>query len=202
MQSYWMLSLGGMAAAIWTLFGVVIVSRMLPSYSHRNNFLSELGAIGKPTEKIHPLINNYPAGIFLTLFGIYLSIDQKSSHALHIVGALILVHGFCHFVTGYFPCEADREIAKSSPSQSHKIHCLGAFVMQLTLVSAGVYLFFFGANISVWLRWYSLLCATVSTVFFVLVFMKNAPIGLYQRISFGSLLLWVATLSWLSYASL
>lgn len=166
--------------------------------------MSELGAQGKPTEKIHPLINNYPIGLLFVLFGGYLLTDMNSSQSLHVVGALIFIHGICHFITGLFPCEADLNAAKSNPSRSHKIHSLAGLVMQLTLLVASIFLFFSNASISTWLRWFSLASATASILFFILMlksFTKNSLMGLYQRLSFGSLVLWVATLSWLSYAN-
>lgn len=201
MQHYWIFSLSGLAAGIWMLVGVFIVARLLPHYSHTNNMLSELGATGQPTEKIHPLINNYPIGLLFILFGAYLLVDNRSPQSLQIVGILICTHGFCHFLTGLFPCDADLRIARSSPSKSHKIHSLAGLLMQLTLLAGSIFLFFSTALTPPWLRWFSLGCAVISILFFALIFTKNAPLGLYQRLSFGSLLVWVATLSWLSYAN-
>lgn len=204
MKIHWILSLSGMAAAIWMLIGVVVVARMLPGYSHANNLLSELGAKGKPTEKIHLFINNYPIGLLFILFGGYLLADEKSTQFPHFVGVLICIHGFCHFLTGFFPCEADLGIAKTSPSKSHKVHSLSGLVMQLTLLVASGFLFFSDAKIPTWLRWFSLVSAVASILFFILMvksFSRNYLMGLYQRLSFGSLVVWVATLSWLSYVS-
>lgn len=201
MQNHWLLSLSGMIAAIWMLAGIIIVSHMLPSYSHTTNTLSELGARGKPTERIHPFINNYPIGILYILFGVYLFVFPKSFLPAHLVGILITLHGFSHILAGAFPCDADLNVARFSPSPSHKIHTLAGLVMQLTLLVATFFLFFSSSSTPSWLRWFSLACAATSVLFFSLIFTKNAPLGLYQRLSFSPLALWVAILSWLSYAN-
>jgi len=58
-------------ASIWIVIGVFTVAKLYPSYSHNKQFCSELGAAGSATEKLSPLINNYPLGILFCAFGWY-----------------------------------------------------------------------------------------------------------------------------------
>lgn len=48
-------ALSGVIATIWITFGVYIAAKFYPNYNHANQFCSELGAAGSPTEKIIPL---------------------------------------------------------------------------------------------------------------------------------------------------
>ena len=54
----------GLIATIWIFIGVYIASQFYAGYDHAKQFCSELGAAGSPTEKLSPLINNYPLGFF------------------------------------------------------------------------------------------------------------------------------------------
>ena len=50
--------------------GVVIAARLYPGYSHLNQAMSELGAIGAPTHGVSPLINNFRLGVLFIVFGL------------------------------------------------------------------------------------------------------------------------------------
>jgi hypothetical protein len=61
----------GLIATVWIFIGVYIAGRFYAGYNHAQQFCSELGATGSPTEKLSPLINNYPLGFcFAFLVGI------------------------------------------------------------------------------------------------------------------------------------
>lgn len=190
------LDLSGIVAAIWMLVGVIIVARMFPGYSHTHQALSELGAKGRPTAKIHPFINNYPIGLLFSLFGIALYLNHRDNIFSLISAGLIFIHGICHVITGLFPC--DENLGQSKPSRTQIVHSVAGLVMLLTLFSASVLWVFATAAGLVWFRGLSAVCAVVSIYFLTRVF-KGMNIGLYQRISYGALVFWAAVLSGVCY---
>ncbi|WP_140391193.1 DUF998 domain-containing protein, partial [Pseudoalteromonas sp. JB197] len=97
----------GLIATLWIFIGVYVASRFYEGYSHSKQFCSELGATGSPTEKLSPLINNYPLGFLFCFFGWYLAQLANVSILVNIVGWLVIVHGIGTWVAGYFPMDAD-----------------------------------------------------------------------------------------------
>ena len=78
----------GVIATIWIFIGVYVAGRFYEGYSHSKQFCSELGATGSPTEKLSPLINNYPLGFLFCFFGLYLA-------QLSDVSILVNVYAVC-----------------------------------------------------------------------------------------------------------
>ena len=109
----------GIVASIWIVLGIYIASRFYPNYSHSKQFCSELGAFGSPTQKLSPAINNYPLGALFVLFGCYLFISYQSHVPTVVIGAMVIIHGVCTWICGYFPMDADAYT--KSPSRSCKI---------------------------------------------------------------------------------
>ncbi|WP_332308318.1 DUF998 domain-containing protein [Salinimonas lutimaris] len=97
----------GLLACIWLVTGIYIASLFYPGYSHSKQFCSELGASGCPTQKLSPAINNYPLGILFVLFGCYVVFTFNDHLPTLCIGAMIIVHGVCTWVCGYFPMDAD-----------------------------------------------------------------------------------------------
>lgn len=192
--------LTGVFAAVWMLAGVVLVARKFPGYSHTNQVMSELGARGRPTSRIHPLINNYPIGALYILFGISITISYWEDLSTMAIGLLITIHGLCHLVTGLSPCDEDLGIPKASSTQI--IHNTAGVIMLVSLLAAST----MGAMSSVvapqWFRAFSLVCLVVSVMFTILMaisFSTVQNIGLYQRISYSALVVWVAVFSGITY---
>ncbi|MCO1332780.1 DUF998 domain-containing protein [Microbulbifer sp. OS29] len=103
-------------------------------YSHSTQFCSELGASGSPTEKLSPIINNYPLGVFFCVFGLYIIQVADTAIALKIIGFLIIVHGIGTWIAGYFPMDADPYT--KNPSFSCKVHSWAGMFMMLSLLIA------------------------------------------------------------------
>jgi hypothetical membrane protein len=59
----------GMIAPFWLVVGVTLAGALYPGYSHYNQAMSELHAIGSPVQNVSPFINNYPLGVLLIGFG-------------------------------------------------------------------------------------------------------------------------------------
>ena len=191
-----LLGLSGILAAVWMCLGVIYVSRLIPGYSHSNDVMSALGAKGSPASKVHPYINNYPIGTLFFLFGFYLYSNSQSSWLFLASGILVMVHGISHIIAGIFPC--DEDIASNNPSNTQKVHMSAGLVMQISLlVAAGIWSFS-DISLSAWFRWLSAVCLSASIIFLVLMvraMKQDKYVGLYQRISVGALVLWVAILN-------
>lgn len=190
------LVLTGVVAPLWMLVGVVVVAHLYPGYSHRQQVMSELGARNRVTTKIHPLINNFPIGFWFVLFGVALLKMESANNLLFLTGMLMVVQGVSHWVTGLFPCDEDLGISK--PSTSQIIHNLAGLVMYFSLLFACLLWAIKIHNLPEWFSLYSAFGALVSVV--ALVFMlralkTNINLGLYQRINYGVLAVWVMVLS-------
>lgn len=195
------LSLSGAVAAAWMFFGVIFVARMTPGYSHTRDVMSALGARGSSAAKIHPFINNYPVGILFSIFSIYLFSLHGGSRII-VTGILILLHGISHIIAGIFPC--DENMAASKPSATQHVHMLSGLVIQITLLAAAMMWTFPSAAAPLWFRCLSAASLIFSVIFLISMvkaFSTNHNVGLYQRISIGILILWVAIFSGLFHAA-
>jgi len=188
----------GLIASIWMLCGVFIAAKLYPNYSHRKQFCSELGAKGSPTEKISPIINNYPLGLLFVCFGLAVIQTGSNYWLLIITGWLIIIHGIGTWLVGYFPMDADAYT--QSPTLHCKIHYWSGTVMLLSLLCAQIITLFIPSNefITESFKIFSLF-SLISTAYFTKKLAKsykNKTIpGFYQRLSYGSQLIWLSGLS-------
>jgi hypothetical protein len=195
------LKLTGLLGALWMFVGVILVARKFPGYSHKGQVMSELGARGRPSASIHPLVNNYPIGVLFIVFGIYILSSYWADLPMAAIGLLVVIHGLSHLVTGLYPCDADLGIPKASSTQI--IHNIAGLMMLVSLLVASIV----GAvsslvEVSQWFQVFSLTCALVSVIFTILMgqsLSTGRNIGLYQRISCGALMVWVAVFSGVVY---
>ncbi|NMP31147.1 DUF998 domain-containing protein [Thalassotalea sp. M1531] len=188
----------GFIATIWILLGVYITSLFYSGYSHSKQFCSELGATGSPTEKLSPLINNYPLGVLFCIFGWYLAQLPNASLLINISGWLVIIHGIGTWVAGYFPMDADP--FTKNPSFNCKVHSWAGFIMLLSLVVAPILTAFSPTTeiTPISFRVFSVV-SVIAAVYFLFA-MANAvkahtnP-GLHQRISYGIQLIWLCIYS-------
>jgi len=188
----------GLIASIWIVIGVYVASLFYADYNHSTQFCSELGATGSPTEKLSPLINNYPLGVLFCLFGWYLMSIPNVSILINVTGWLVITHGIATWIAGYFPMDADP--FTRNPTLHCKIHSWAGFVMLLSFVIAPVLIAVSptSALISVHFKIFSIVCV-VAAVYYLFamaraVRTKTKP-GIYQRISYGFQLLWLSVFS-------
>ena len=185
------LSFTGVLASVWIVSGIYIASRFYPNYSHSKQFCSELGAFGSPTQKLSPAINNYPLGVLFVLFGFYL-INLPLAHLpTTLIGAMVIIHGICTWVCGYFPMDADPYTA--TPSKSCKIHTWSGLIMLVSFIVAPLVVTF-SSDYSFALRSVSAI-SVVGCVYFSYKLanaleQKTVP-GLYQRLSYGCQIIWL-----------
>jgi len=191
-------ALSGLFATIWISVGVFVTAKFYPNYDHKNQFCSELGAAGSPTEKLSPIINNYPLGFIFCLFGWHLIQLNNVNIALVVTGILIMLHGIGTWVAGYFPM--DKDPYTQSPTLSCKIHSWAGFIMLLSLLLAPVIVAFSPVSTYIPFEFRVFSIIVVLLAIFYLVKMakglKNRKLtGLYQRLSYWVKLIWISVLS-------
>ncbi|ROR94897.1 uncharacterized protein DUF998 [Sinobacterium caligoides] len=190
--------LSGLIATIWITIGVYIAARFYPHYDHANQFCSELGAAGSPTEKISPAINNYPLGFIFCLFGWAIVQLDDSNIAITISGILIIIHGIGTWAAGYFPM--DKDPYTKSPTLNCKIHSWAGLIMLLALLIAPIFIAFSPESIYIpfWFRATSIAIVFLSTYYLLKMYQglkKQKLTGYYQRISYWIKLIWLSIFS-------
>lgn len=183
-------SWSGLIASIWIVAGVVIAGKLYGEYSHSKQLCSELGAAGSRTEKISPVINNYPLAVLFCLFGWFV-VDRSGSLMETAIGWLIILHGLGTLVAGYFPMDADPYT--ETPTTSCNIHTAAGVVMLLSLILAPVFSFFIEVPDA--FKYFTGACLIAFVIFTVLMgkaYNARGKIGLYQRLSYGAQLVWLA----------
>lgn len=194
------MALSGLIASIWITLGVYIAAKFYPGYQHRQQFCSELGAMGSPTQKLSPRINNYPLSILFCIFGIYIMQLPNNNLALFFCGLLIVIHGIGTWVAGYFPM--DKDPYTEQPSTACKVHSWAGLFMLLALLIAPLLTTFTPEQTFFpdWFRWMSLL-SVVLAAYYLFKMAKavkvKTNVGLYQRISYWVQLGWLSTLSFI-----
>ena len=188
----------GLISTIWIIVGVYVAGRFYDGYDHSKQFCSELGAAGSPTEKLSPLINNYPLGFLFCLFGWYVAQLPQVSVLVNIAGWLIVIHGIGTWVAGYFPMDADP--FTKNPTRHCKIHSWAGFIMLLSLVVAPMLIAISptSAVIPLFFRVFSIL-SVIATVYYLFAmaqaFKKQSNPGTHQRLSYGFQLAWLSVFS-------
>lgn len=184
----------GILASIWMLLGVYGVAKRYPNYSHKNQFCSELGASGSPTERLSPAVNNYPLALLFCSFGFYIILVPEGNWALGVIGGLIVCHGLATAVAGFFPM--DRDPYTTSPSRACNIHSFAGMVMLLSLLIAPL-LVWFVSPLNSRFAWFSTVCVLICVAFsyqLANAYKQKRNSGLYQRLSYGTQLVWLSAL--------
>lgn len=187
--------LAGILAPLWMLFGVYFCAKLYPNYNHKQQVMSELGARNRPTTRIHPFINNYPIGLLFILFGSAILLSLTHETIIVVAATMMIGQGISHLITGLFPC--DEDLGRAKPSATQHIHNIAGLIMLLTII---IPVAWWGLSplSSFWFAAFSWLCLIIFAVYFYLM-IKNLKsehnLGLYQRLSYGALALWVAVLS-------
>ncbi|MFD2167806.1 DUF998 domain-containing protein [Thalassotalea euphylliae] len=193
-------ALSGIIATVWISLGVYVAAKFYPNYSHSQQFCSELGATGSPTQKLSPMINNYPLGLIFCLFGWFLMTLQVADAWIVLSGILIIIHGIGTWVAGYFPM--DQDPYTKVPSFSCKVHSWAGFIMLLSLLTAPL-LVAMGSDSIGLPSWFDLVSifTVVIAVYYLYKMAKSVKqkrhVGTYQRMSYWIKLLWLSTLSFL-----
>lgn len=185
----------GLISVIYLISGVYVTAKFYPGYCHSRQFMSELGAIGSPTQVLSPRVNNYPLAVMFCLFGLSVLMGDSVGAGEQVVGCSIIVHGIATAVAGLFAMDKDPYIVK--PSVSGQMHGYAGLLIMLSLLAAQ-FAVLFSPGYSNLFRLFSAICLFCSVWFLWLMirsYHARHNAGLYQRFSYGSQLLWLAGLS-------
>ncbi|WP_420234415.1 DUF998 domain-containing protein [Pseudomonas sp. ABY48] len=188
----------GILIPFWLLLGVAMTARAYPGYSHLDQAMSQLGAVGAPTHGFSAWVNNLPLGVMFVLFAIGVARRFKASRTALLSAALIFVHGLASVATGYFSC--DQGCAPVQPSVSQQSHNLAGLVMFISLTLAGALWTFLGKSLLSSSRFamFSAICVVLAIVTVMLMATALADghlFGLYQRLNYGVSVVWIASLA-------
>ncbi|WP_339483094.1 MULTISPECIES: DUF998 domain-containing protein [unclassified Pseudomonas] len=188
----------GILIPFWLLLGVALTARAYPGYSHLDQAMSQLGAVGAPTHSFSAWVNNFALGVLFVLFAVGVARRFKASRMALFSAALILIHGLASFTAGYFSC--DQGCAPVQPSVSQQSHNLAGLVMFISLTLAGVLWTFLGKPLLSSSRFamFSAICVVLAIVTVVLMATALADghlFGLYQRINYGVSVVWIGSLA-------
>lgn len=190
-----LLSYSGLIAAIWIVFSISLTGYFYPKFNHKTQFCSELGAINSPTQQLTPIINHYPLGILFLLFGGYIIQLHQTSVWITLIGSTIAIHGVATWVAGYFPM--DNDPYTRSPSLSGRVHSWAGFILFLSLLFPPI-LCLFSAEFSLTFKFGSLVSIILSVYFtrqLTQAYQAKTTPGLYQRLCYGTQLIWLSALS-------
>lgn len=189
----------GLIIPFWLLLGLFITGQFYPGYSHINQAMSALGAVGAPTQGMSALLNNYPLGLFFIIFALGVVFTPQLPKLGRFTGVLIGAHGLASFFAGYFPCDALCKPAE--PSTSQLIHNTAGFAMLLTLLAASALWSWLAFRAQErWFGFWSIILtfATVASIpWMAAAAQMDTSFGLYQRFNYFSQVIWVAVFAWM-----
>ena len=188
----------GILIPFWLLLGVALTAQSYPGYSHLDQAMSQLGAVGAPTHGFSAWVNNFPLGVMFVLFATGVARRFKASWMALLSAALIFVHGLASFAAGYFSC--DQGCAPIEPSVSQQSHNLAGLVMFISLTLAGALWAFLGKSLLLSSRFamFSTICVilAIGTVVLMATALVDGHLfGLYQRLNYGVSVVWIASLA-------
>jgi len=199
-----LLNVGGFIATVLWVVAFLYSGSLRPEYSHYRQYVSELAARGTPTQHFMQMTGFVIPGLLIAGFGY--SLGMPARHWLVAIAAsFLIVGGMAKAVAGVFPMDP---CCTSAPvSAAHEIHNIAGGVHYFTLGMAALMWAIAARQMFErrfgWFRWYSL-TSVVLAVASPLVLMwvgaaMPADVGLFQRVSFGLLNLWIfvfAVLTW------
>lgn len=184
----------GLVAWVPHLLAVVYVTSRRPGYSHRSQFLSELGERGGEAAAIMNFLGIAPTGILFMLFGAGLAWHRRADRTLLAVGGLIAVHGLGRVLGALFSCDAG--CRPEHPSFSQVAHGMAALAASLALTaalfSAAAWLIARRQGPAVIAVTWALGAIAVLSHALLLMHPEGGHVGLYQRVGLGALQAWVA----------
>jgi len=190
-----LLVLFGLLPFVWISVGLYVAGRFYPQYSHKTQFCSELGAIGSPTQKLSPVINNFPLGFIFCILGVLL-FEQTTNTIILFTAICVVIHGVGTVIAGIFGMDFDPYI--KTPSRSGIIHSWAGFIMFMSLLIPQLVILFEVELLGFSFKLVSILYLVLTLYFTIKLrqsyHQKTIP-GLYQRLSYGAQLIWLAHLS-------
>lgn len=193
----------GLIAPWWWAGMIALCASLWPHYDHTQQFISELGANGSPTQTLMVWGGFYITGILYALFGTALLLTHRNARLAQAAASIIVLAGVARLGTGYFPCEAGCNAVQGSIDDLwHHIFARAGYA-SLTLAALlwGLFCWRRGAR---GFALYSFITVAVTLVLLALLQNSIAPridTGLYQRLVTLSLSSWIFVLAWVELCS-
>ena len=178
----------------------LVAGRLYDGYSHLDQAVSELTAVGAPTRTLLGFLVPLWSAL-LVGFGIGVLRAANGNQPLRVTGGLLIAHGVISMQWLWFPMTAREDIVAGTARWNDVGHLtILGWLTLLCLLEIG----FGAAALGKGFRIYSLVTVVTAVVFGVLTSTEAANIadgdptplmGLYERISIGAWLLWIAVLS-------
>ena len=199
------MTVGGFIAPVLWVAAFLYSGSLRPEYSHYRQYVSELAARGTPTQHFMQVTGFVIPGLLIVGFGFLLGVLARS-WLIASAASFLIVSGMARAVAGVFPQDACCTSAPQSTSQA--IHNVAGGVYYFTLGMAALMWAvaarqMFGRH-SGWFGWYSLtsvvLAVAAPSVLLWTGAATSADVGLFQRVSFGLLNLWIFVLAALTWS--
>lgn len=189
------LTAAGIVAPLLWAAAVIYCGAVRPGYNPVTQYASELAERGSSTESVMRILAFYLPGVLTVMFGVLL-LTRSGSVGLP-VAVLLIINGALRLTAGSFPCNPGCPVPGSSVSQI--VHNVAGTLNGTTLLAAAFLCSFHLRRIGRHrFAWYSLVSAIAGTLFFFLMVM-DAPtrshVGLFQRLFFGVMLLWLGAVA-------
>lgn len=200
-----LLNVGGFIAPVLWVAAFLYSGSLRPEYSHYRQYVSELAARGTPTQHFMQMTGFVIPGLLIAGFGYVLGKPARS-WLVAVAASFLIVSGIAKAAAGVFPLDPCCTSAPQSTTQQAIHNVVGGvyyFTLGMAALMWGVATrHMFGPRFR-WFRWYSLTSAVLAIASpSVLLWMSaatSADVGLFQRVSFGILNLWIfvfAALTW------
>jgi len=190
--TFWLGFLGAFLFIIPSVLG----GFQFDTYSHISQFISESYAFGTPYGLYMRFLGYIPSGILIALFSIscWKILPKSSILKIGLIGFGVF-YGIGTIMVGLFPCDEGCNKELINPSISQLIHNLFGGLTYL-IVPACLILIGFSSrkwSSSTSFSTLSIICGTVALVFSMLLLSDSNGnyIGLFQRITEGSILFWL-----------
>jgi hypothetical membrane protein len=187
-------NLSGIVAPLLWAGAIVVCASLRPGFSHYAQYISELSERGSSTENLFRYTGFVPTGVLHMLFGAFLWHTFRGSRLATTGALLFVVNGIARIGAGLFSCEPG--CAGPNVLLNQQLHRLSATVAFLAIILATVIwgLVFRKFQALRLLSYFSYLSGLSGLVFLLLMESSSqtrAGTGLYERLSSGSLSLWV-----------
>lgn len=188
-----LLSCGIIAPLLYAMM-IVFIPFLYEGYSSFSQAVSELSAIGAPTQEIWMWLGIL-FEIFFALFGIGLVMSSSGNRYLRIVGIIIIIYSV---FTSFWPPMHQRGTELTLTDTLHNVWAIVVLVLMMLMMGFGA------AALGRKFRLYSIVTIILLIGFGTLTGLTtsdvemNSPtpwMGVWQRVNIASFLLWVAVLA-------
>jgi hypothetical membrane protein len=193
------LALGGIAGPALFTLTTVISACLRSGYSHKTQFISDLGATGSPNANLMNYAGFIPSGILAGLFGLSLFLLLPKKMITVTGSVLVTVFGIGMVVAGIYSNDAPG--FQGEGSLSNRIHDQVSGLMFLCVIAGILILGLSFRKIPSWrgLWIYSVLSSPISLILFI-TFINSMDshtyTGMWQRLFLLSVFLWMAIVGW------